>query len=153
MPINSNKYMNLNTPYDTYVNKYGGGWFDVDQGGGSGNFNFKGTVASKSALPANPDVGDVYNVQHDALHTDGVDYIWTGTMWDALGDPEAPDVEVAIPLTWDDLGGHLFTLDDGTKTTLTWNDAGASSTKKVKALPRLTHNGITWNEVARYNFV
>ena len=42
-------------------------------------YRYKGSVATKSALPANADNGDVYDVQ-----SNGVNYAWNGTTWDAL---------------------------------------------------------------------
>ena len=47
----------------------------------AGAYRYKGTVASKEALPASGNVeGDVWNVS-----ADGMNYAWTGTEWDALG--------------------------------------------------------------------
>ena len=47
----------------------------------SGVYNYKGSVATVDALPASGNKkGDVYNVE-----TDGGNYAWTGTAWDALG--------------------------------------------------------------------
>lgn len=44
-------------------------------------YRYKGSVASYAALPASGQtVGDVYNVE-----TDGANYAWTGSAWDALG--------------------------------------------------------------------
>lgn len=44
-------------------------------------YKYKGTVATYSDLPSTGlTVGDVYNVE-----TDGNNYAWTGTVWDALG--------------------------------------------------------------------
>lgn len=47
----------------------------------TGVYHYKGSVASRSALPAAPAVGDVYNVQDE----DGQNVAWTGSAWDALG--------------------------------------------------------------------
>ena len=43
-------------------------------------YRYKGTVATKSALPNNAENGDVYDVQ-----SNGVNYAWNGSSWDALG--------------------------------------------------------------------
>lgn len=45
-----------------------------------GAYDFKGSVATYADLPANPTKGDVYDVQDT-----GMNYAWTGTAWDALG--------------------------------------------------------------------
>jgi len=51
-----------------------------------GAFHFKGTVDTVADLPpTGNDQGDVYNVKQDATHSDGMNYAWTGTEWDALG--------------------------------------------------------------------
>lgn len=47
----------------------------------SGVYHYKGSVATRSALPQSPAVGDVYNVQDE----DGQNVAWTGSAWDALG--------------------------------------------------------------------
>lgn len=44
-------------------------------------YRYKGSVATVDALPANAEVGDVYNVEGDS----GKNYAWTGTEWDSLG--------------------------------------------------------------------
>ena len=52
----------------------------------TGLYNYKGSVATYSALPASPATGDVYNVE--AAYGDypaGTNYAWTGTAWDSLG--------------------------------------------------------------------
>lgn len=47
----------------------------------SGVYKYKGSVAAVANLPASGNTaGDVYNVE-----TDGMNYAWTGTAWDALG--------------------------------------------------------------------
>lgn len=47
----------------------------------SGVYHYKGSVASRAALPQSPAVGDVYNIQDE----DGQNVAWTGSAWDALG--------------------------------------------------------------------
>lgn len=47
----------------------------------AGVYHYKGSVASRAALPASPAVGDVYNIQDE----DGQNVAWTGSAWDALG--------------------------------------------------------------------
>ena len=47
----------------------------------AGVYHYKGSVATRAALPASPAVGDVWNVQDE----DGQNVAWTGTAWDALG--------------------------------------------------------------------
>lgn len=45
-------------------------------------YKYKGSVATVSALPSSGQVtGDVYNVE-----TNGMNYAWNGTEWDALGE-------------------------------------------------------------------
>lgn len=46
----------------------------------SSAYKYKGSVATYSALPANPETGDVYDVQET-----GMNYAWNGSAWDALG--------------------------------------------------------------------
>ena len=46
----------------------------------SSAYKYKGSVATYSALPANPTTGDVYDVQET-----GMNYAWNGSAWDALG--------------------------------------------------------------------
>ena len=46
----------------------------------AGILHFKGSVATYSDLPADAEIGDVYNV----IDT-GADYAWTGSEWDELG--------------------------------------------------------------------
>lgn len=47
----------------------------------TGVYRYRGSVASEAALPAgNNGVGDVYNVEDT-----GMNYGWTGEVWDALG--------------------------------------------------------------------
>lgn len=41
---------------------------------------WKGSVATYDKLPTNADKGDTYNVE-----SDGMNYTWTGTVWDAAG--------------------------------------------------------------------
>lgn len=49
-------------------------------------YKYKGSVTSVDTLPTeNVTVGDVYNVAVDDEHSDGMNYVWTGTEWDALG--------------------------------------------------------------------
>lgn len=43
-------------------------------------YKYKGSVATFSVLPTDAATGDVYNVE-----SDGMNYAWTGTEWDALG--------------------------------------------------------------------
>ena len=43
-------------------------------------YKYKGSVAKYANLPANPDTGDVYDVQET-----GMNYAWNGSAWDALG--------------------------------------------------------------------
>lgn len=43
-------------------------------------YKYKASVATVSALPTTATVGDVYNVE-----SDGMNYAWNGTEWDALG--------------------------------------------------------------------
>ena len=47
----------------------------------AGVYHYKGSVASRAALPQSPAVGDVYNIQDE----DGQNVAWTGSAWDALG--------------------------------------------------------------------
>ena len=43
-------------------------------------YKYKGSVADDDALPEEAEPGDVYNVE-----SDGMNYAWNGTSWDALG--------------------------------------------------------------------
>ena len=43
-------------------------------------YKYKGSVADNGALPEEAEPGDVYNVE-----SDGMNYAWNGTAWDALG--------------------------------------------------------------------
>lgn len=43
-------------------------------------YKYKGSVADNEALPEDAENGDVYNVE-----SDGMNYAWNGTAWDALG--------------------------------------------------------------------
>ena len=43
-------------------------------------YKYKGSVADNEALPEDAEPGDVYNVE-----SDGMNYAWNGTSWDALG--------------------------------------------------------------------
>ena len=43
-------------------------------------YRYKGSVATKTALPNNAENGDVYDVQ-----SNGINYAWNGTSWDPLG--------------------------------------------------------------------
>jgi len=48
----------------------------------TGLYKYKGSKATTSALPTSGnDVGDVYNVE-----ATGMNYVWTGSEWDALGE-------------------------------------------------------------------
>lgn len=48
----------------------------------TGLYKYKGSKATTSALPTTGNaVGDVYNVE-----ASGMNYVWTGTEWDALGE-------------------------------------------------------------------
>lgn len=49
-------------------------------GGVAGAYVFKGSVATEADLPDEAEVGDVYNIT-----SDGMNYAWTGSEWDALG--------------------------------------------------------------------
>lgn len=44
-------------------------------------YKYKGSVASKDKLPSGATAGDVYNCEDT-----GMNYAWTGTTWDALGE-------------------------------------------------------------------
>ncbi len=43
-------------------------------------YRYKGSVAAYAGLPADPEAGDVYDVQET-----GMNYAWNGAAWDALG--------------------------------------------------------------------
>lgn len=66
---------------DTYAKKTD---LDTLKGSISSAYVFKGSVATKDALDAVETAGlrqgDVYNVE-----SDGMNYAWTGSAWDALG--------------------------------------------------------------------
>lgn len=47
---------------------------------------YKGSVATFSALPASPKVGDMYNVVDDeTTHKQNLNYAWNGSSWDSIG--------------------------------------------------------------------
>jgi len=53
----------------------------------AGMYNYKGSVASASALPASPDTGDVYNIETSSIYGGpGANVAWNGTAWDSLGE-------------------------------------------------------------------
>ena len=43
-------------------------------------YKVKGSLSTAEDFPANPEVGDVYDVE-----SSGMNYVWTGTKWDPLG--------------------------------------------------------------------
>lgn len=49
-------------------------------------FNYKGSVATISALPADPEVGDCYTVTAE----DNAEYLWDGENWIDLGSSITP---------------------------------------------------------------
>ena len=71
-------------------------------------YKYKGTVATYDALPTSGQiVGDVYNVE-----SNGMNYAWTGTGWDALGSAA-------------DLSDYLQKTGDGSNVTATFTEASA----------------------------
>lgn len=71
-------------------------------------YKYKGTVATYDALPTSGQiVGDVYNVE-----SNGMNYAWTGTGWDALGGAA-------------DLSDYLQKTGDGSNVTATFTEATA----------------------------
>lgn len=71
-------------------------------------YKYKGTVATYDVLPTNGQiVGDVYNVE-----SNGMNYAWTGTGWDALGGAA-------------DLSDYLQKTGDGSNVTATFTEATA----------------------------
>lgn len=80
-------------------------------------YHFQGSVATKTALPATANAGDVYNV----IDT-GRNYAWTGTEWDDLGGT----FEISDYYTKTEINTILG--DDAyDETTSTWNKIFASS--------------------------
>lgn len=64
-------------------------------------YKFKGSVATVNDLPASGnETGDVYDVQ-----STGVNYAWTGTAWDALGQ------YVDVSVLWTSTTGQANTLE------------------------------------------
>lgn len=52
----------------------------------SGIYKYKGSVATAAGLPANPSVGDVYNIEAESTYGPaGTNVAWDGTAWDSLG--------------------------------------------------------------------
>ena len=71
-------------------------------------YKYKGTVATYDAFPTSGQiVGDVYNVE-----SNGMNYAWTGTGWDALGSAA-------------DLSDYLQKTGDGSNVTATFTEASA----------------------------
>ena len=71
-------------------------------------YKYKGTVATYDVLPTSGQiVGDVYNVE-----SNGMNYAWTGTGWDALGGAA-------------DLSDYLQKTGDGSNVTATFTEATA----------------------------
>lgn len=60
-------------------------------------YTYKGSVADFSSLPTTADIGNVYNVE-----SDGMNYAWTGTEWDALG----PTIDLTPYATVSELTDH-----------------------------------------------
>ena len=53
----------------------------------TGVYKFKGSVTNESNLPTNAAVGDVYNIVNASVFGGpGMNVVWTGTAWDALGE-------------------------------------------------------------------
>ena len=66
----------------------------------SSAYVYKGSVSSYDALPKTADNGWVYNVE-----TDGMNYAWNGTAWDALG----PTIDLTSYATLENLSEHAST--------------------------------------------
>lgn len=69
-------------------------------------YKFKGSVGSYSKLPSGASVGDTYNVDDT-----GMNYAWTGSIWDALGST----VDLNDYVTDSDLSESLKTKADSNK--------------------------------------
>lgn len=53
----------------------------------TGMYKYKGTVTNESNLPTSNTVGDVYNITNASSYGGaGMNVVWTGTAWDALGE-------------------------------------------------------------------
>lgn len=53
----------------------------------TGLYKYKGSVNTASDLPNNASVGDVYNIVTASIYGGaGMNVVWTGSEWDALGD-------------------------------------------------------------------
>ena len=55
-------------------------------------FDYKGSVASQSALPSNPEVGDCYTVTNE----DNAEYLWDGSNWIDIGSSITPITKAQI---------------------------------------------------------
>ena len=71
----------------------------------------KGNVAAYANLPADPEVGDVYNV----LDT-GMNYAWTGSEWDALGSIIDTSNLPYLKKTGDTSSGNIIISKDSSTT-------------------------------------
>lgn len=55
-------------------------------------FDYKGSVASQSALPSNPEVGDCYTVTNE----ENAEYLWDGSNWIDIGSSITPITKAQI---------------------------------------------------------
>ncbi len=82
----SNKAVNIVMPTNTSDLTNDSGFQTADQvqaaisNAVSSAYKYKGSVTTYSALPGNPETGDVYDVQET-----GTNYAWNGSDWDSLG--------------------------------------------------------------------
>jgi hypothetical protein len=66
--------------------------------------HYKGSVATFSALPASPKVGDMYNVVDDeTTHKQNLNYAWDGKEWDSLGST----IDMSLYYTKPEINGFL----------------------------------------------
>lgn len=75
----------------------------------AGVLHYKGSVATYSDLPADAEIGDVYNV----IDT-GANYAWTGSEWDELG--SSIDISSLVDLTSAQTITGIKTFSNGIKT-------------------------------------
>lgn len=60
---------------------------------------YKGSVDTVENLPANPEIGWMYNITQKSIYGEaGMNVAWTGTIWDTLG----PIVDMSLYMTKED---------------------------------------------------
>lgn len=74
----------------------------------SSALRYKGSRPTFSSLPANPNIGDIYNIVND-----GVNYAWNGEEWEQYGTPTASRVDLYKDVNGEITSGEIE-FSDGT---------------------------------------